>query len=153
MNLLYKKRMNNTYRIYWVEPIFYLFFGLLHLHRIWAFIDRDSYSGFWRPLIETRNLFYFAMMGAMSALCVTGIEIFVKNRGHNQWWRWVYIFGGAYLLFDLFAIFFGLSFWRNLLYWMFDVANPFWNVLWGAFVVLGSASFLLGIMLGKRLIV
>ena len=143
--------MKNTHKIYLVEPIFFLFFGLLHLHRIWAFIDRDGYTGFWRLLIETRNWFYFVMMGAMSILCIIGIVIFINSRGQNQWWRWVYIFAGGYVLFDLSAIAIGLGFWRYLLYWMFGTANPFWNVIWGFFVVLGVASFSLGIMLIKRL--
>ena len=140
--------MENKQRVLLIEPIFFIFFGLLHLHRIWAFIDRDSYSGFWRPLIETRDWFYFTLMGIMAALCIAGIVLFVRDKGKTGWWRWVYIFGGGYLLFDLFAIFVGLSFWKNLLYWMFDVVNPVWNILWGTFVVLGLVSFIIGIILG-----
>lgn len=72
---------------------------------------------------------------------------FTQNLGQNFWWRWIYLFGGSYLLFDLFAIATGLSFWRNLLYAMFDVSAWYWNFVWGGFILLGGAVFVLGIRL------
>ena len=41
---------------------------------------------------------------------VLGIFTFTKCRGNNDWWRWIYLFGGAYVLFDLYAIASGLEF-------------------------------------------
>ena len=90
-------------------------------------------------------------MGAMSALCIAGIALFIRNWSRNQWWRWVYPFGGGYLLFDLFAILIRLRIWNRLLSWMFDITNPLWNVLWGTFVMVGFAALIIGIMLWKRL--
>lgn len=122
-------------------------FGLFHLHRIWGLIDRNSYAGFWLGALENKGLFYFALMGILAALCVLGVVTFVKNRRSNCWWRWVYLFGGAYLLFDLFAIATGLEFWNELLLRMFDVTSAYWNAVWSFFILLGGLAFALGIKL------
>lgn len=55
--------------------------------------------------------------------------------------------GGGYVLFDLFAIATGLKFWHKLLLKMFDVSSTYWNILWLSFIVMGMASFILGINL------
>ena len=68
----------------------------------------------------------------------------------NYWWRWIYVFGGIYVLFDLFAIAVGLDFWNNLLLWMFDVKSPYWNVIWSFFILLGGFVFALGICLLRQ---
>ena len=99
-----------------------------------------------------RGWFYFVLMGIMSFLCVAGIVLFIKNKGRNYWWRWFYIFGGGYVLFDLFAILVGLDIWKNLLYKMFDVTSQYWNILWGAFIGLGLISFVIGISITKKLL-
>lgn len=109
-------------KIYSFEPWFFIFFGVFHLHRIWALFDRVSYALFWINTMEEKGLFYFLLMGILSVFCILGIVVFFKNLGQNFWWRWIYLFGGSYLFFDLFAIATGLSFWRNLLYAMFDVS-------------------------------
>ena len=57
------------------------------------------------------------------------------------------MFGGAYLLLDLFAIAIGLEFWNRLLLWMFDTTSIYWNFVWSFFIVLGGFVFLLGIKL------
>ena len=54
------------------------------------------------------------------------------------------MFGGAYLLFDLFAIAVDLKFWHKLLLWMFDITSVYWNVVWLFFVLLGAFSFVVG---------
>ena len=41
-------------KIYKWEPWFFLFFGIFHLHRIWAMVDRKSYASFW--LDRLKNL-------------------------------------------------------------------------------------------------
>ena len=134
-------------KIYFWEPWFFLFFGLFHLHRIWALIDRTSYAAFWLGIMENRGVSYFTIMGVLAVLCILGIITFIRERKHNYLWRWVYIFGGSYLLFDLFAIATGLVFWQKLLQNMFDTNSGYWNVIWGFFILLGAAVFVLGIKL------
>ncbi len=97
-----------------------------------------------------RGWFYFALAGVLTAFCIMGIVIFIKSRGENYWWRWVYLFGGVYLLFDLFAIFVGLDFWERLLYWMYDIANPYWDALWGTFIGLGAFSAGIGFSIARK---
>lgn len=92
----------------------------------------------------------FGLMGLLAVLCLAGVATFFRNWGRNPWWRWIYLFGGSYVLFDLLAIAAGLSFWYSLLAWMFDVTSPCWNFLWGFFVLLGGASAALGLSLLVR---
>ena len=120
-------------RVLFFEPWFFLFFGVFHLHRIWGLIDRHSYARFWLEVMESRNLFYYFLMGFLSILCIFGIVTFFQNRGNNYWWRWIYLFGGGYVLFDLFAIATGLKFWNRLLTLMFDT-NAGTGTIFGPFL-------------------
>ena len=54
------------------------------------------------------------------------------------------------MLFDLFAIAIELEFWNNLLFFMFDVNSPYWNIIWGFFILLGAFVFGLGVKLLKQ---
>lgn len=134
------------------EPYFFIFFGLFHLHRIWGIIDRNSYADFWIRVLNEQGLFYYILMGSLVILCVLGIITFIKNLRKNYWWRWIYIFGGGYVLFDLFAIATGLTFWRELLMKMFDTQASYWNILWTFFILIGAISFGLGITLLKEVL-
>lgn len=129
------------------EPWFFMAFGLFHLHRIWGLIERNSYAGFWISVMKNKGSFYFILMGILVLLCILGIITFVRNRYNNYWWRWGYLFGGIYVLFDLFAIAVRLKFWINFLEWMFDVNSIYWNIVWLFFVLLGAFAFALGIKL------
>lgn len=129
------------------EPWFFIFFGLFHLHRIWGLIDRKSYADFWLGIMENRGVLYYVLMGILAGLCICGIVTFLKNLRNNFWWRWIYIFGGVYLLFDLFAIATGLEIWHKLILKMFDISASYWNIIWISFVVLGGFSFGLGVKL------
>lgn len=129
------------------EPWFFIAFGLFHLHRIWGLIDRSSYARFWIGTLENKGVFYFTSMGILAVLCILGVAAFVKNYKRNCWWRWIYLFGGVYLLFDLFAIAVGLEFWNKLLLWMFDETSIYWNIVWSFFILLGAFVFVLGIKL------
>ncbi|MDL2300267.1 hypothetical protein LJC01_01335 [Clostridiaceae bacterium OttesenSCG-928-D20] len=141
--------MKQTSKINWFEPIVFLFFGLFHIHRIWGLIDRDSYSSYWLSLLNNQGFIYYILMGIMSVLCIAGILVFIRNTGKNHWWRWFYIFGGGYVLFDLCCILVGWSFWNRLLNWMFEVTNPYWNIIWGFFILLGFVSLFIGTFLVK----
>ena len=137
-------------RVFAWEPWFFIAFGLFHLHRIWGLIDRNSYAGFWTDLLENKGILYFILMGILGALCILGIITFIKNKRRNYWWRWIYLFGGLDLLFDLFAIAIGLECWKKLLLWMFDVTSTYWSVVWSFFILLGGFSFALGIKLSMQ---
>ncbi|MDI9469915.1 MAG: hypothetical protein QM296_06895 [Bacillota bacterium] len=137
-------------RILAYEPWFFIFFGVFHLHRIWAILDRDSYAAFWLGLMENRGLIYCFIMGLLAILCVIGIVTFLHERRRNFWWRWIYLLGGLYVLFDLFAIATRISFWQRLLLTMFDTSSPAWNAVWFSFILLGALSFLLGVHLLQR---
>ena len=126
------------------EPWIFLFFGAFHFHRIWGLFDRESYANFWIATMERKGGFYFLLMGILTILCVLGIMVFLKNLRHNYWWRWIYVFGGGYVLFDLFAIVTGWEFWHQLILKMYDVNVPYWNLLWLLFILMGGAVFLLG---------
>ena len=139
-----------TASIHWFEPWFFLLFGLFHLHRVWGLLDRDAYSAFWLGVLEGQGALYFTLMGLLAALCLAGLWAFVRHRREGVWWRWIYVLGGGYVLWDLFAIAAGLDFWQNLLYSMFDTALPCWDVLWGGFVLLGAGAFALGLALLRR---
>ncbi|MBQ5330051.1 MAG: hypothetical protein J6F31_02240 [Oscillospiraceae bacterium] len=134
-------------KIYAWEPWFFIFFGIFHLHRIWALFSREAYASFWMGILQNKGVSYFLIMGVLASLCVLGITVFIKNRKHNFWWRWVYLFGGGYLIFDLFAIAAGIKFWSDLLALMFDTASPYWNVIWMTFILIGALSFALGVSL------
>ena len=134
-------------RIFAWEPWFFIFFGVFHMHRIWALVDSQSYADFWMGIYEEKGVTYFVLMGLLAGLCILGIVTFIRERKANYLWRWIYIFGGIYVLFDLFAIAIGLEVWQKLLEVMFDITSPYWNIIWGFFILLGTAVFILGIKL------
>ncbi len=143
--------MKEKSKIYFFEPVIFLFFGIFHLHRIWGLVDRSGYAKFWLGIMNNRGVLYFVLMGILSALCVAGIVVFVRNIGKNYLWRLVYIFGGGYLLFDLFAIAIKLNIWNSLLLMMFDTASIYWNILWGMFILMGILSGALGLHIIKKM--
>ena len=134
-------------KICFFEPCFFLFFGIFHIHRIWGLLDREGYSAFWLKTMEDKGVLYFTLMIVLAGLCLIGIFTFFKEMKKNYWWRLIYICGGVYLLFDLFAIAAGLGYWHDLLLMMFDTSSPYWNFIWGGFILLGCLVFLLGISL------
>lgn len=100
--------------------------------------------------MKSKGLMYYLLMGVLIALCILGIVTFIKERGRNYWWRLIYLCGGLYLLFDLFAIAIGLEFWQRLLDKMFDTQAVYWNLVWGFFILLGTLVFTLGVVLFFR---
>ncbi len=96
-------------KIAWYEPLFFLFFGAFHLHRVWGWrTGRATPPSGWGS--DTKGSLYFGLMGLLAVLCLAGVATFFRNWGRNPWWRWIYLFGGSYVLFDLLAIAAGLSF-------------------------------------------
>lgn len=136
-------------KIYFFEPVFFLFFGAFHLHRVWALVDRQHYADFWIRLFREKGVLYFLLMGTLACFCILGIAIFFRNRQKNYKWRWIYLIGGGYLLFDLTAIAVEVPFWERVILWMYDVSSPFWNVVWGGFIIMGAAVFSFGVYLLK----
>ena len=134
-------------KIEFYEPYFFMVFGFFHLHRIWGIIDRKSYAHFWIGILESRNVFYYGLMIILALFCLLGILSFLKNIHHNYWWRWIYVLGGSYLLFDLLAIYARFEFWNELLLWMYDTTSTYWNAVWFLFILLGGFIFCLGIEL------
>jgi len=134
-------------RIHAWEPWFFVFFGVFHLHRIWAILDRESYASFWLGVMEHRGLSFYLIMGLLALLCLVGIVTFFRERRQNAWWRWIYLLGGSYVLFDLFAIATEMALWRQLLSAMFDTGSPCWDAIWITFILLGAFSLALGVHL------
>lgn len=132
------------------EPYFFLFFGLFHLHRIWGIVDRKSYADFWLRIMNERGIVYWFLMIVLLLLCILGIITFFRNLRNNYWWRWIYLIGGTYLLFDLFAINLKLEFWQRLILWMYNITSPYWNILWLSFIIMGGGIFTLGIKILKE---
>lgn len=137
-------------KIYAWEPWFFIFFGVFHLHRIWALIDRNSYASFWLGIMNNKGAAYFILMGILATLCVLGIITFFREIKNNYWWRFIYLGGGLYVLFDLFAIATGLKIWQKILTAMFDTQSSAWNYIWGFFILLGALVFALGIYLLRK---
>ena len=134
-------------QIVWIEPVFFLLFGLFHLHRIWGLLDRTGYASLWTGLLRERGLAYYVLPLALALLCVAGISVLLRRGARGCPWRWLYLLGGGYVLFDLAAILSGWTPWLELLEWMFDVSNPAWDLLWGGFSLMGLLSLLFGIKL------
>ena len=134
-------------KIYFYEPWFFILFGLFHMHRIWGIVDRKSYADFWISTMNEKGVFYYTLMGILVTLCLLGIVTFIKNQNDNYWWRWIYVFGGSYVLFDLFAIAIDLKIWEKLILLMFNTEAFYWNILWWGFIVLGMLAFILGIII------
>ncbi|MBO4638431.1 MAG: hypothetical protein J5710_01605 [Treponema sp.] len=137
-------------KIYAWEPWFFIFFGVFHLHRIWALIDRNSYASFWFGIMNNKGAAYFILMGILATLCVLGIITFFREIKNNYWWRFIYLGGGLYVLFDLFAIATGLKIWQKILTAMFDTQSSAWNYIWGFFILLGALVFALGLYLLRK---
>ena len=89
------------------------------------------------------------LMLILVVFCLAGIIIFIKNRRNNFWWRWIYIFGGGYVLFDIMAVALNVPIWHNLLRFMFNTGTPYYHFIWGFFCVIGAGALLLGLQIFK----
>ena len=82
-----------TRKIFWIEPLFFLLFGVFHLHRLWALMDKSAYVAFWLGVLEERGATYLGLMGVLVLLCVAGLSVFFRTR--RPWWRRLHLLGGG----------------------------------------------------------
>ena len=122
---------------YKMESLFFLFFGLFHIHRIWAFIDSNSYNNFWLKLLENRGVSFYILGFLLLLLAVIVIIYFAKNHKNKKWWRWIYLFGGIYVFIDSLLNILNNNFIKNIVVKMYTITQPFYSILWVAFIILG----------------
>jgi hypothetical protein len=124
----------NKYRL---ESLFFLFFGLFHIHRIWAFIDAKAYNDFWLNMLNNRNIFFYIFGVILIILTLAVIIYFLKHYKEKKWWRWIYLFGGGYVLIDCILNLFKNNFIINIVIKMYTLGQPYYNIVWGFFILLG----------------
>ena len=122
---------------YKIESLFFVFFGLFHIHRIWAFIDVEAYNVFWLNVLKNRNLFFYILGIILVPLAIVAIAFFVKYFKEKKWWRWIYLFGGIYVLIDCILNLLDNSFMTYIVIKMYTLKQPFYNILWGFFILVG----------------
>jgi uncharacterized membrane protein len=120
-----------------MESLIFLFFGLFHIHRIWTFVDSKSYNKFWLNILESRGLFLFILGILLFVISIIVILYFIKNYRSKKWWRWIYLFGGIYLIMDTVLNLFNNHFIKNVVIKMYTLKQPYYSVLWGLFIILG----------------
>jgi uncharacterized membrane protein len=120
-----------------IESLFFLFFGLFHIHRIWAFIDSKTYNTFWLNILDSRGAFLFILGSLLLIMSIIVILYFIKNFKDKKWWRWIYLFGGIYLVMDTVLNLLNNNFIKNVVIKMYTVEQPYYSILWGLFIVLG----------------
>ena len=122
---------------YKLEALFFLFFGLFHTHRIWAFIDAKSYNGFWLNVLENRGTFFYIFGVLFCMMSIIVIFYFLKKIKDKKWWRWIYLFGGTYFLIDNILNLLNNNFIKNVIIRMYTLQQPYYSILWGLFILLG----------------
>jgi hypothetical protein len=134
----------NKYRL---ESLVFLFFGLFHIHRIWAFIDSKAYNNFWLGVLDNRGPSFFFLGVLLMILSIVVILYFLKNYKDKKWWRWIYLFGGIYVLFDSILNLLNNNFMINVVIKMYTIAQPYYYILWGLFILLGLVCIIICIYL------
>lgn len=141
--------MKETYTLR-SEAILFLFFGMFHIHRIWAFIDPEAYSKFWLGLVSTQGKEYYALGIILVGMSISLIILFVLNIKRLFWWRWFYLIGGLYVLIDVCLNLLEVDFMQRAIVWLFTVEGVLWYIIWGNFVLLGLLSLFLSQWLWKK---
>jgi hypothetical protein len=124
----------NKYRM---ESIFFLFFGLFHTHRILAFIDAKAYNNFWLKILQNRNVPFYILGIILIILAIIVIIYFIKYFKEKKWWRWIYLFGGIYILIDCILNLLNNDYINCIVIKMYTLKQPYHNILWGFFIILG----------------
>ena len=65
------------------------------------------------------------------------ILYFIINFKDKKWWRWIYLFGGIYLIIDNVLNLFNNNFINNVVIKMYTMKQPYYSILWGLFIILG----------------
>jgi len=134
---------------YKLESLVFFFFGLFHIHRIWAFIDSKSYNKFWMNILENRGPFLFILGFLLFIVSIMVTLYFVKYFKDKKWWRWIYLFGGIYLGIDSILNLLNNDFIKNIVIKMYTIKQPYYSVLWGLFILLGIVCIVLSKYLWK----
>jgi hypothetical protein len=127
-----------------LEALFFFIFGLFHIHRIWAFIDSQSYNEFWLNFLEKRDVLFFILGILFIVITIVVILYFIKSYKEKKWWRWVYLFGGVYLFIDIILNLLNNNFIKNIVIKMYTLEQPYYNILWGLFIALGVICIVIG---------
>ena len=122
---------------YKLESLVFLFFGLFHIHRIWAFIDFKSYNKFWLNILENRGSFFIILGFSLLIMSIIVILYFIVNFKNKKWWRWIYLFGGIYLVIDNVLNLFNNNLINNVVIKMYTMKQPYYSILWALFIILG----------------
>jgi len=122
---------------YKLESLFFLFFGMFHIHRIWAFIDSKSYNNFWLNILESRGQFFYSLGFLILIVSIIVIMYFIKSYKYKKWWRWIYLFGGIYLIIDSVLNILNNNLMKNIIIKMYTIKQPYYSILWGLFIILG----------------
>jgi predicted ferric reductase len=128
---------------YKLESLVFLFFGLFHAHRIWAFVDSKSYNKFWLNILESRGTFFIIFGLLLLIMSIIVIIYFIKNFKYKKWWRWIYFFGGVYLIIDTILNLLNNNFIKNVVIKMYTIKQPYYSILWGLFIILGIICIIL----------
>jgi len=128
---------------YKLESLVFLFFGLFHIHRIWAFIDSKSYNKFWLNILENRGPFFLILGFSLLIMSIIVILYFIVNFKDKKWWRWIYLFGGIYLVIDNVLNLFNNNFINNIVIKMYTMKQPYYSILWGLFIILGITCLII----------
>jgi hypothetical protein len=129
--------MNLNINKYRMESLFFLFFGLFHIHRIWAFIDSKSYNKFWLNILVSRGAFLYIFGSLLLIISIIVILYFIKNFTDKKCWRWIYLFGGLYLIWDTVLNLLNNDFIKNIVIKMYTIKQPYYSILWVLFIILG----------------
>jgi uncharacterized membrane protein len=132
---------------YKLESLFFLFFGLFHIHRIWAFIDSKSYNNFWLGLLGNRGPSFFFLGILLIIVSIIVILYFLKNYKAKKWWRWIYLLGGIYVSIDSILNLLNNNFIKNVVIKMYTVEQSYYYILWGLFILLGMVCIIICIYL------
>jgi len=123
---------------------FFFFLGLFHLDRIWVFICPKEYNNFWLDILQSRNTFFYILETTLVIFSLVLIVYFIKYFKEKKWWKWIYLFGGTYVFFDSISNLLNSNLTRRFVINMYTLEQPYYNILWGFFVVLGIICIVIG---------
>lgn len=133
-----------------MEPVLFALYGLVNTSALWAFFSRSAFAGFWVHQMRVRSPFYCIYLVVMGLAGLWGIGIWLRDLGHNYWWRWLFLPAGIVAAFNAVAGLLRLWWWQALLLVLYDTTSPLWLFVWGALCVFGVLCLLLAVYLLRR---